>query len=313
MVSGKIGFFSGLRSRGPRTRRSGKQLNLIRLALLIASSHYSEAQPKIIQLYHGPAPGSEQWTWQEQETDKNPLNTKISYNVTRPSLTIFPANRAVANGTSVIVFPGGAFRVLLIEKEGFAIARALTQKGITVFVLKYRLARSLSDDPWGEMIEKGTDATKSHEELAPVRAAALEDAKAAIKYVREHASEFQINPELIGVMGSSAGGTLAAMLAYDYTALTRPAFVATIYAATSPVKRRAIARGAPPMFIAAASDDERVPVSDSLDLYTDWLAAKQSVELHLYAKGNHGLQGFPAENWLLRFTDWLVGHGFSRE
>ena len=110
------------------------------------------AQQKVIQIYDGSAPGSESWTWNEAESDSNAWQTKVVYNVSKPTLTVFQPDQP--NGTAVVIAPGGAFHALSIESEGFDVARWLTQKGVTCFVLKYRLARSLTTDPVKEVMAK---------------------------------------------------------------------------------------------------------------------------------------------------------------
>ena len=97
------------------------------------------AQEKIIQLYNGPAPGSENWKQHEQESRTNLWQTRVVFNVAQPTLTVFPPSPGTANGTSVIICPGGAFFALSIDSEGCDVARWLNAKGVTCFVLKYRL------------------------------------------------------------------------------------------------------------------------------------------------------------------------------
>ena len=139
---------------------------------------------------------------------------------------------------------------------------------------------------------------------------AIADLDRAILFVRQHALEYKIDPKRIGVMGFSAGGVLAANLAYHYTSDTKPAFVAPIYSVITNINDRIVKVDAPPLFIAAATDDQLAPVSNSINLYSDWINAKKSAELHLYSKGGHGLRGTPASAWINRFTEWLSAQGF---
>src|SRR5580765_1548729 len=88
---------------------SVKSLSLI---FFIFISGCLNAQQKVIQLYDGIAPGSENWTWNEKETNKNVMNTRLVYNVSHPTLTVFLPDPSVATGTAVIICPGGAFRTL---------------------------------------------------------------------------------------------------------------------------------------------------------------------------------------------------------
>ena len=83
---------------------------------------------KVIPLYPGKAPGSERWNWQEKENTKNPFNTRVVYNVAQSTLTAYLPPASQANGTAVIVAPGGAFHILSIESEGLDVAKWLNQK-----------------------------------------------------------------------------------------------------------------------------------------------------------------------------------------
>jgi acetyl esterase/lipase len=218
---------------------------------------------------------------------------------------------SVANGTAIIVCPGGGYQVLWIDLEGNDIARWLNQKGIAAFVLKYRVGHTVSNDPWKEMDEKIKDKSFS-KDIAPVIRLELEDAKASVSYIRQHATEFNIDSGRVGIMGFSAGGTASASLAYNYTPQTRPDFVAAFYAPIDPIENKNVQQDAPPVFIAAATDDQAVPASNSLRMYSDWLASKHSAELHIYSKGGHGLHEFPATTWKDRFSEWLDIQGLLK-
>ena len=273
---------------------------------------FINAQQQVIPLYKGAPPGSENWNWTEGETYKNPLNTKIVYNVTQPTLIAYLPDPAVANGSAVIICLGGGFHVLLIDSIGTKLATELTKKGIAVFILKYRLAQSFTDDPWKEVTNLMKDSLKFIQKIAPVVKLAGDDLNASFSYILQHADEFKVDKKRIGVMGLSAGGALAANLAYNYTLETRPAFVAALYTRINSVKRTTIQQDAPPLFIAAAMDDSTTSVSNSVSLYNDWMSSKHSTELHLYTKGGHGLRGFPAESWINRFEEWLDVLGFLK-
>ena len=135
-------------------------------------------------------------------------------------------------------------------------------------------------------------------------------------YVRKHASEYKISPVRIGIIGFSAGGTVTASTAYNYTAENRPDFVAPIYAYMPEFLQGAMPNDAPPMFLAAATDDQLGLAPHSVDLYNKWVAAKHSAELHLYANGGHGFgmrtQNIPTDTWIDRFADWLNAQGFLK-
>jgi acetyl esterase/lipase len=97
---------------------------------LLVCAITSTAQQKVIQLYEGAAPGSESWTWSEAENDSNMWQTKVVYNVSKPTLTVFQPAEGKANGTAVIIAPGGAFHALSINSEGYDVARWLVEKGV---------------------------------------------------------------------------------------------------------------------------------------------------------------------------------------
>lgn len=282
---------------------------LFSLAVLI--SLHSNGQ-KIIPLYKGVAPGSESWTWKEREMKYN--NTTMVFDVSAPSLTAFVPVRP--NGTSVIIAPGGAFHVLAFELEGTEVARRLMEEGVTAFVLKYRIVH---DDPAHPENSIGTlMATKNFKKLdsinAPVLPLALQDGLAAVRYVRQHSKDFSIDPNRIGFMGFSAGGTLTMSVVYSATDDSRPDFVAPIYAYEGAIIGSTVPAAKTPIFIAAASDDDLGLATHSVHIYLKWLAANQPAELHMYERGKHGFgmkkQDLPVDTWIERFGDWLRMQGF---
>ncbi len=271
------------------------------------------AQERVIPLYEGPAPGSEHWTHQERESVSNLWNTRLVFNVARPTLTWFAPEASRANGTAVIICPGGAFFALSIDSEGREVARWLAERGIHAFVLKYRLVKCETDDPTRELMTRGPLDTV----VAPVAKLAMADGLAAVRHVRQRAVEYGVNPRRIGILGFSAGGTVAASVAYNYEAASRPDFVAPIYLAYHwTIKDRGVPPDAPPMFILAATDDPLQLAPHSVELYRDWTRAGRSAELHLYARGGHGFgmrrQNLPSDRWIERFADWLEMHGWMK-
>jgi acetyl esterase/lipase len=190
----------------------------------------------------------------------------------------------------------------------------LNGKGMTCFVLKYRLVQCQTDDPTRELMTRG----KLDDVVAPIVKLALADGNAAIGHVRQHAKEYGVNPERIGIMGFSAGGTVAASVAFNYTPETRPDFAAPIYLAYSwTLKAGGVPPDGPPLFILAASDDPLGLAPQSVALYQDWTAARKPAELHLFAKGGHGFgmrkQNLPTDRWIERFADWLDAQGWLKK
>ena len=274
--------------------------------LFIITTLQSNAQT-VIPLYTGAAPGSENWNWEEKKIKAD--IGKIVMNVSHPSLTAYvPAN---PNGTAVIIAPGGAFHVLAFDLEGTEVAKRLNAKGITAFVLKYRVVH---DDPAHPENSIGNlMATKNFKKLdslnAPVVPLAMQDGLTAVKYLRQHAADYKIDPNKIGFMGFSAGGTVTMSVVYSATDESRPNFVAPVYAYEGAIIGSTVPSVKTPVFIAAASDDDLGLATHSVHIYLKWLAAKQPAELHMYEKGKHGFgtkkQDLPVDSWMERFFDWL--------
>lgn len=280
---------------------------------LIFSCAFAAAQ-KVIPLYPGKAPGSENWDWKESEMQSDLWRTRVVYNVSAPTLTVYLPPPAIANGTAVVVCPGGAFHALSIDSEGNDVAKWLSAKGVAAFVLKYRLVKSNTDDPIKELSAKMAEGKRFDEDNAKLIPLAIKDGMEAIRYVKKNASEFNVNPDRVGIIGFSAGGTVAAGATYQGEGETRPAFAAPIYAYLPlSLKDVAAPENAPPLFIAAASDDQLNLAPHSIALYNQWLAAKAPVELHMYSTGGHGFgmrtQYLPSDTWIDRFGEWLEAQG----
>jgi acetyl esterase/lipase len=276
----------------------------IALMLLVSTSLF--AAEKVVSLYEGPAPGSENWKQEERDTFNQALQTRFISNVAKPTLTIHQPDPGKSVNSAVIICPGGGFHALAIDAEGHDVARALTAKGMTCFVLKYRLVETKTDDPFAEMF---AHMGNFDEYIAPVFKMATADGFAAIDYVRKHADEFGIKPDRIGMIGFSAGGMVSAAVAHHYEAENRPDFVASIYPAWKKSPDSKVPADAPPLFVLAATDDQFGIAPDSVALYQEWAGAGKSAELHLYARGGHGFgmrqQNLPTDHWIDRYTDWL--------
>lgn len=292
-----------------------KPIIFLFLALLIWPALY--AQNKVIRLYTGAAPGSENWNWKEKEMFSPIFNTQVVYNVVEPSLTVFQPDPARANKTAVIVAPGGGFHTLSINSEGNDVAKWLNAKGITVFVLKYRLVHSVTEDPVKELMGRMGDPQKMQEATNAIIPLSIKDGQEAMKYVRSHAAEYKIDPKKIGFMGFSAGGTVTMGVTLNYDKESRPDFSAPIYPfVTAEQMTNKAPKDAPPIFICAATDDNLNLAPHSVAVYNNWLAVSKSAELHMYAKGGHGFGmrkiNLPTEQWIERFYDWLTAMGFAK-
>jgi len=273
------------------------------------------AQQKELRLYNGPAPGSEDWNWEEKISTRNSINLKAVYNVVHPSLTVFAPEPGKGNGTALIVCPGGGMHFLAIDHEGTKVAKWLVKKGVTVFVLKYRVFHISHDNPVDEMINT-KDPAAWDREAEPYIPLSIADGRQAITYVRQHATEFQVAPDRIGIMGFSAGGTIAASAGFQYTAANRPDFIAPIYAYMPDSFMSTVPADAPPMFLACTTEDDLGLTTHSLSLYNKWYAAKRPVEMHLYEKGYHGfgmgIKDTTTEGWIEQFEKWLALRGLMK-
>ncbi len=273
------------------------------------------AQQKVLNIYDGPAPGSENWKWNEAYLEKNAWNTPAVYNVSKPTLTVFEPETGKANGTAVIIAPGGAFMALSIENEGTRVAEYLAKKGVTAFVLKYRLIQAETDDPLKELNDMWgkPEFQRKTAEVLPLASA---DGKAAIAYVRRHAKELGVATNRIGIMGFSAGGYVTASTAFNSTPENRPDFIAPIYAFMPTNQMGKVDKQSPDAFIVAATNDGLQLASHSLGLYNKWLEAGASAELHMYSAGDHGFgmrkQNLPSDGWIDRFSEWLEHKGYLK-
>lgn len=241
--------------------------------------------------------------------------TRIS-KVQIPQIEVFLPNKRSATGQGVIICPGGGYARLSYDWEGTDFAKLLNAHGIAAFVLKYRLPDSL---------------TSTHPDQVP-----LLDAKQAIRMVRSRAKEWNINPNKVGVMGFSAGGHLAATLSTQLEEGTRPNFAILVYPVISMDKAIAhagsrnnligleptsnliykysnefqVSEQTPPSFIVHATDDNSVPVENSLLYYQALKKNKVSAEMHIFPTGGHGfglgLGKGALEKWPNLLFDWLA-------
>ena len=265
---------------------------------------------EVIPLYPGPAPGTEDWNHQEHAYFSQIFNTEVVTNVSAPTLTAFLPDPARATGTAVIIAPGGGFHALSINSEGNDVATWLVDRGVAALVLRYRLVPT-GEDGVADMLAKTPEQARA--DMARIAPLAGADGLAAMKLVRERSAGFGIAPDRIGFMGFSAGGAVAAVVAYRYDSASRPDFVAPIYAGLGTIGEAVVREDAPPLFAVAATDDQLGLAGDSLTLYSSWLDAGKSAELHLYARGGHGFgmrrQNLPSDAWIEQFGEWLRMQG----
>ena len=270
------------------------------------------SQPNAIVLGTGPLPDAKNpEVWHRQ------YDSSFARNVTVATLTPFLPDPSKATGAAVIVAPGGGFRTLSMENEGWNVARALADRGVAAFVLKYRLNQTPREMPefersMAEMFSGAPRAPRMDPSQAiPGLAPQIADSRAAFALVRQRATEWRVNPDRIGMVGFSAGAmlTLATALAGEDA---KPAFIGNIYGPLSPVK---VPADAPPMFVALAADDPLF-AGKGMGLIESWQTAKRPVEFHLYEQGGHGFGMYPKETtstgWFDAFVSWMRMHGMLK-
>ncbi|MFO1369967.1 MAG: alpha/beta hydrolase [Marinagarivorans sp.] len=290
--------------------------------VLIAPAYASEEvmtpiaipkQPTAIELGTGPLPdASAQESWHKQ------YGSQFARNVTLATLTPFLPPKRKASGAAVIVAPGGGFRTLSMSNEGWDVAKALADKGVAAFVLKYRLKQTPADmaafeKAMAEMFSGAARASRPLTEQDPAVEFAVQiaDARAAFALVRERAKEWRVDPDRIGMIGFSAGAMLTiATTLYGQDA--KPAFIGDIY---GPLTKVEVPADAPPLFVALAADDPFF-ADAGFGLIDSWRAAKRPVEFHLFEQGGHGFGMYPkpttSTGWFDSFTRWLDMHGYLK-
>lgn len=269
---------------------------------------------EVIELWPGPPPGEGAAVGEEaRKTDAKTSKVTNITNVTKPTLTVFRPQPAKANGTAVVVAPGGGYTNLAWAHEGEQVATWLNSLGVTAFVLKYRVPRR-SDDP---------------KDRPPLRA--LMDAQRALGVVRSRAGDFGVAPDRIGMLGFSAGGHLTAWAstnfdkrAYDPVDASdrvecRPDFAVLVYpggvltrGTTELSPEIKVSSRTPPSFLAHANDDPVSPQNSAV-YYLALKSAGVPAELHIFNSGGHGFGMRPGKkpsaDWPKRCEEWLRDRG----
>ena len=269
---------------------------------------------------NGVPPGAENWT-QAESTMQVPWTTeprRLSRNVVIPTLTVFRPDPATANGTAMIVAPGGAFHFLMVDHEGYDFARWLAARGVTAFVLKYRLGRTPDADA-----DLNDFRTRLGAELVASRKAGVdgpinkelwqttvEDGRQAVRWVRENAAKYGVDPGKIGLGGFSAGGAVTLGVTFTHDAASRPDFSVPVY---PPYRYLEIPQDPPPMFLIISDDDGSVSPVQAAKLYIAWHEAGAPIEFHVYGNGGHGWgmlkDGWLSDGWENQLARWLKVRG----
>ncbi len=299
-------------------------LLLLILIILIPLSAYSQEKVKI---WLGKIPGSIEDSQYKEIDLRNETGRYRIEKVKIPTLTIFTPSNGGANGTAVLICPGGGYSHLAFNKEGVDIAKWFNSIGITAFVLKYRLP---------------SDSIMKDKTIGP-----LMDAQKAMRIIRGNAEKWNINPNKIGIIGFSAGGHLASTLCTHYsekvynsdTVSAKPDFSILGYPVISmetdithmgsrksllgknPTKEEVnkfsndlhVNKNTPPAFLFLAEDDNAVPIQNSINYFKALNKFKIPAELHIYEKGGHGFglakKGGTESDWPNACEHWLKENG----
>ncbi len=277
---------------------------LLVFCLASFTSAFAQDSMQVIHLWQNGAPGFE-------KLRNEPEQAKDWWvrNINDPSITVYPAPKENANGTAVVVCPGGGFLNIVYNSEGRDAAKFLNSLGITAFVLKYRLFR-MENSPYKQ--ENPT-----------------QDIFRAMKLVKSRAKEFNVDTAKLGVMGFSAGGEVAGWVSYRFKEnhnasnddidkiSARPSFQILIYPGPLCVPD-SVSSDAPPTFLLASNGDDccSEPIIKLVQMHRK---AKVPVEMHLYEKGAHAFNmGYRTEyitlkNWPQRLADWMKDNGWVKK
>lgn len=273
----------------------------------------------VVNIWPGAAPGSENWTQREiqHELGAGEHPNLIVRNVTTPTLTAYLPDPAHATGAAVVIAPGGGWLMLSINSEGHDVARWLAERGIAAFVLKYRLGETAATEAeFNAWLAGGpgnylAGVSRASRDVGPL---SIADGEQAIRVVRAHAGEWNIDPARVVMLGFSAGAFVStgAMVAGDD--LARPNYVAAIYGGMVAPNAVLGAQSAP-VFVAVSSDDPIVFQSTS-ELIARLREKRVPLEAHVYSRGGHGYglnrQGFSSDHWIDQFYWWLEDQGALR-
>lgn len=294
--------------------------------MLLSALSLGALSQEILPLYPGKIPNSIQADYTETKNISSDGNIRYGQ-VSKPTLQVFLPAKEKANGTAVVIVPGGGYRIVSYVNEGIKIAEAFNKLGVAAFILKYRLP---------------SDSIMKDKTIGP-----LQDAQQAIKTVRENAQQWNINPDKVGIIGFSAGGHLASTAGTHFKQAVienkegtnlRPDFMILAYPVisfsdslmhkgsrdnllgTDPAQEQIrlysnelqVTPQTPPTFLVHAADDKVVKVENSLRFYEALVKNQVSAEMHLYPKGGHGFglnNKTTPDFWMDRVENWMKSLG----
>ena len=283
------------------------------LSLCFVTSIHAQ---EIIEIYPGKIPGATVAASKITNDTKYPGMIRQSV---IPTIQVLLPAKEKANGTAVLIIPGGGYSVIVYEGEGVGTAKRFAENGITAFVLKYRLPN---------------DSFSVDKSIAP-----LQDAQQAMKYIRENAGKWNVDVRKIGVVGFSAGGHLASTLATHFNKSyvdnpqntnLRPDFQVLVYPVitmqenlthkdsrkkllgSEPSKEKVdlfsnelqVNDSTPPAYLTHTADDNVVDVDNSINYFEALRKRKIAVEMHIYPKGGHGFI-FRQPSWMDTLLQWM--------
>ena len=294
------------------------------ITAMLCSVLIAKAQQEPIPLYPNGVPNSKPTPASYVEKNDKSGGDEWVTGVSVPTLTPFIPEKP--NGAAIVIFPGGGYAGLSMAKEGYRVAQAFNKFGVTAFVVKYRLP---SDDI---MVDKA---------IGP-----LQDAQQAVMLVRKNAAKWGLNPQKIGIIGFSAGGHLASTEGTHFDKLViddangtsvRPDFMALLYPVISfgPMahvgsrenligkhpsqelvdlysNEKQITPNTPTTILVHATDDNVVPVQNSLMFYENLLANKVKAEMHIFEAGGHGFglnNPTSKDQWIDWVKAWMEQNG----
>ncbi len=284
--------------------RASARLLLTALTLCAIPSALRAEEPEVVPLWPNGAPGFE-----ARRNEPEQAKDYWVRNIHNPSITVFLPPKEKATGAAVVICPGGGHRLLVYNAEGVDAARYLNSIGVAAFALKYRLGRE-EGSPY--KIEKH----------------AREDGMRAMRLVRSRAKEWNIDPARVGIMGFSAGGEVASMVAFDPgegdtkaadpidRLSSRPDFLVMIYPGPLGIPE-VIPPTAPPAFLLVANDD-RGAARVIAGLFQKYRDARRPVEAHVFARGGHAFNMgkrsslTTLKGWPQRLADWMSDNGILK-